>query len=194
MIELTTYGDFNCPFSAVASRRVDQLVRQGSVRVDWRAIEHDPTIPPSGVEVTDELAESLRAELDQIRGLLAAGEPDRLRLPARQVNTALATQRYAGTPAEARAEVRREIFAAHWEDARSIDDDDVLDRIGAGPADPAVVAAWRAEWAAATTPIVPVLVLPDGYVSRGLGALARLSAMLEAGAETSPGATGWAEG
>lgn len=37
---------------------------------------------------------------------------------------------------------------------------------------------WRAAWQAATDPIVPVLVLPDGYVSRGLGALARLAGLL----------------
>ena len=38
---------------------------------------------------------------------------------------------------------------------------------------------WRAAWQAATEPIVPVLVLADGYVSRGLGALARLAKLLE---------------
>ena len=54
-----------------------------------------------------------------------------------------------------------------------------VDGRGAGRADPARAGQWRAAWQAATEPIVPVLVLADGYVSRGLGALARLAKLLE---------------
>ncbi|MBK9559923.1 MAG: hypothetical protein IPO44_10325 [Candidatus Microthrix sp.] len=54
-----------------------------------------------------------------------------------------------------------------------------LDGLGAGSADPDLAGQWRAAWQAATEPIVPVLVLADGYVSRGLGALARLAKLLE---------------
>jgi hypothetical protein len=43
--------------------------------------------------------------------------------------------------------------------------------------DPAVplVTLWRDTWYGLERPMVPMLVLPDGYVSRGLGALARLA-------------------
>lgn len=176
---LVLYGDFNCPFSALASTRAAELERRGRAAIEWRTVEHDPTIPPAGEPVAGELAEMLAGELEQVRGLLRPGEPDRLHLPARQVNTRRAVERYAGTPEPERAARREALFAAHWQRGERLDDDAVLDAVGAGPADPAAAAAWREAWAAATDPIVPVLVLPDGYVSRGLGALARLAERLD---------------
>ena len=38
--KLIVYGDFNCPFSALASARVGYLERHGFADVDWRAVEH----------------------------------------------------------------------------------------------------------------------------------------------------------
>jgi hypothetical protein len=38
---------------------------------------------------------------------------------------------------------------------------------------------WQLEWMAFEKRMVPLLVLPDGYVSRGLGALKRLADMIE---------------
>lgn len=70
-VELIVYGDFNCPFSALASARVSRLERIGAVRVDWRAVEHAPNLPPAGIEVAGELASELQRELEQIRGLLS---------------------------------------------------------------------------------------------------------------------------
>src|SRR4051794_9779857 len=35
------YGDFNCPWSYLASRRAALLAAVGVV-IDWRAVEHDP--------------------------------------------------------------------------------------------------------------------------------------------------------
>jgi predicted DsbA family dithiol-disulfide isomerase len=179
MSDLVLYGDFNCPFSALASSRAAELERGGVATVDWRAVEHDSGLPRHGAEVNGDLADMLRGELAQINDLLRPGEPRRSRLPVRQVNTALATERFAGTAVEARLSVRQEIFAAHWERAERIDDQAVLDRLGAGPVDPTLAAKWRHGWLAAKNPIVPVLVLPDGYISRGLGALSRLAAMLD---------------
>lgn len=177
MIDLVVYGDFNCPFSALASERVDELERRGIATVEWRAVEHDRGIPAAGVEISGDVAQMLTDELAQIRGLLDRGEPDRLQLPIRQVNTRLAITRYAGTPNESRPELRHEIFVCTG-NAERIDDAVVLDDLGAGPANNVAAEEWRAAWQAATDPIVPVLVLPDGYVSRGLGALARLAGLL----------------
>lgn len=179
MIELIAYGDFNCPFSALASARLGELERRGVASGEWRAVEHDTRIPPAGLDVSGDLAGMLTSELDRIRDLLAPGEPDRLRLPVRQVSTALATRRYAGTPAGSRPAVRQGVFDAHWQRGGGIDDPAALDGLGAGRADPDLAGQWRAAWQAATEPIVPVLVLADGYVSRGLGALARLAKLLE---------------
>ena len=89
MNELIVYGDFNCPFSALASARAGELEEHGVATVEWRAVEHDTDIPAEGAEMVDELAEKFRDELAQVREFLRAGEPDRLRLPPRQVNTSL---------------------------------------------------------------------------------------------------------
>lgn len=174
-VELIVYGDFNCPFSALASARVSRLERLGAVHVDWRAVEHAPNIPPAGIELTGELVSELQRELEQIRALLSAHEPDRLTLPTRQPNTRLATAVFAATPTPDRLAMRDRLFAAHWSEGADLTDDTTLARLGATTTDTATAAQWREEWTALTEPIVPVMVLPDGYVSRGLGALARLA-------------------
>ena len=45
MTRLTIYGDFNCPFSALASARADVLLAAGGHEIDWRAIQHDTGDP-----------------------------------------------------------------------------------------------------------------------------------------------------
>ena len=40
------------------------------------------------------------------------------------------------------------------------------------------VSKWREEWLGHDRHLVPMLVLPDGHVSRGLGALARLAELM----------------
>lgn len=174
-VELIVYGDFNCPFSALASARASRLERIGAFRVDWRAVEHAPNLPPAGIEIAGELASELQRELEQIRGLLSVDEPDRLSLPARQPNTRLATAAFAATPIADRPAVRDRLFAAHWSEGADLTEEATLARLGATTIDMATAARWREEWENLTDPIVPVMVLPDGYVSRGLGALARLT-------------------
>lgn len=175
---LVVYGDFNCPFSALASARVERIEQMDLARVEWRAVEHDLDIPQEGVEIAGPLRTALTDELAWIETMLHPGEPFRLRLPACQVRTALATSRYAGTSDPDRAALRSVIFAAHWGGDRRIDDPATLDDLGAGPVDADTAQRWRSSWHRATDPIVPVLVLPDGYVSRGVGALRRLGALL----------------
>ena len=41
-----------------------------------------------------------------------------------------------------------------------------------------IAARWQREWDATEKKMVPMLVLPDGYISRGLGALKRLADMI----------------
>ena len=47
-MKLTVYGDFNCPYSYLASQRADQLIRGGMAQVDWRAVEHDRRLALTG--------------------------------------------------------------------------------------------------------------------------------------------------
>ncbi len=187
-IELIVYGDFNCPFSALASARISHLERLGAVQVDWRAVEHAPDIPLEGVELTGELRTALEGELDQIRSLLIADEPDRLTLPSRQPNTGLATAAFAATPVADRPSMRERLFAAQWNEGADLTDQTTLALLGATTTDAATAARWHEEWAAITEPIVPVMVLPDGYVSRGLGALARLAELVGTTNEAGTGA------
>ena len=44
--------------------------------------------------------------------------------------------------------------------------------------DPALAGEWQEGFEALPRPVTPTLVLPDGYVSRGLGALARLADLI----------------
>lgn len=176
---LVVYGDFNCPFSALASARVATLEGRGLAEVDWRGVVHDPSIAVGGEVVTPSRHDDFERELDQVRGLLRAGEPDRLRVPRMRANTRLATESYAASGSDERSEVRERLFAAYWSAGLDVNDADVVEAIARDRRDEATAARWQEEWHALPQPIVPVMVLPDGYVSRGLGALARLARLID---------------
>ena len=172
--KLIVYGDFNCPFSALASARVGYLERHGFADVDWRAVEHAPDIPSQGLDLIGDQRDELRGELDQIRSLLTDGEANQLTLPAIQSNTRRATLAYAATPTVDRPRLRQRLFAAYWMHQADLAGPETLLSLGAINEDEPTASRWQDEWLALPRPIVPVIVLPDGYVSRGLGALARL--------------------
>jgi hypothetical protein len=173
------YGDFNCPYSALASRRAATLEELGELAVDWRSVEHDPSIPLAGEMMTGHSRQGLERELSQIRELLTEGEPDALRVPPKRVNTLLVTQAFAAKPPLVRAVLREQLFATYWQDGEDLSDPAVVRRLCGEGDDPLVAAHWREEWLALPRPIVPILVMPDGYVSRGLGALDRLARFSE---------------
>ena len=184
-------GDFNCPFSALANSRAGLLVAAGGIRVDWHCVEHDPTIGPCESPLTEPQRAGFEAELDQIRDLLDADEPDRFRVPSRRLNTRDLNVLYASTPPEERQPLRTALFDAIWCDDLDLTDDAVVAEIvnslvsagpdaaarSEGPTDTAArtVATWQQQWSALPRPIVPMMILPHGDVSRGLGALARLA-------------------
>lgn len=178
-VRLVMYGDFNCPYSALASRRAATLERRGELAVDWRSVEHDPSIPLDGELMTGRSRQGVERELRQIRELLTEGEPDVLRVPPKRVNTSLVTRAYAAKPPLVRAVLREQVFATYWQDGEDLTDPAVVLRLCGDGDDPLIAARWRGEWLALPRPIVPVLVMPDGYVSRGLGALDRLARFAE---------------
>ncbi|MEX2293416.1 MAG: DsbA family protein [Acidimicrobiales bacterium] len=120
-LPLIIYGDFNCPFSALASARARHLEREGLAEVDWRSVKHVPDIPAGGHPVVGTRRDELQRGLDQVRSLLTGGEPDRLTLPIRLANTRLAVLAYANAPRTERQEVRERLFDAYWTKGRGPD-------------------------------------------------------------------------
>lgn len=179
-VRLTIYGDFNCPCSALASARAAYLEARSFAEIEWRAVEHDPDIPRAGQPVDAEARADFERELDQVRGLLVEGEADRLRVPDRRANTHLATVGFAATAEHLRPKLREQLFECYWtrDGGLTITGSPIpADTSGTGQE---TAARWRAAWLATSAdPIVPTMLLADGYVSRGLGALSRLQLLAD---------------
>jgi hypothetical protein len=180
-MNLVIYADFNCPYSCLASARADGLLRRGLAAVEWRAVEHDPAIPRPSEPVEGEVLAMLDREVAQVRSLAQPDEAFPIRRPAVHPNTALAVAAFAAAPAEDRDALRRSLFATLWFDGRDTGYPAVVRGLGGEPAEAAapLVSGWRSAWLALERPLVPMIVFPDGYVSRGLGALARLAQLAE---------------
>ena len=56
-MKLTVYASFNCPYSYLADLRAGRLTAAGAAGLKWRAVVHDPTVPPVWLPVTGELAQ-----------------------------------------------------------------------------------------------------------------------------------------
>ena len=173
MLRLTIYGDFNCPFSALANARADVLAARNAYAIDWRAIQHDTAIPAAGEPVTGDLAATLAREVSTVCDLSDLGSHFRLSVPAIRSNTAAACSAFAAS--DDADGLRKLLFDAVWREGRNLGDSAELDRLGAAARDTAVAARWQRDFEALPGPIIPTLVLPEGYISRGLGALARLA-------------------
>ena len=179
MARLTIYGDFNCPFSALASARADALIAAGTHEIEWRAIQHDTTIPGGGEPVEGDTAVALAAEVATILELSEHDVRLHLAVPPVRSNTAVASAAFAAASTDV-DELRRRLFAAVWTDGRNLGDPNELDRLGAVARNVTIAHSWQDDFDALPRPITPTLVLEDGYVSRGLGALARLAELAAA--------------
>ena len=106
------YGDFNCPYSYLASQRADLLSKAG-VAVDWRAVEHDRRLPVTGSR-TDVGRAGWDRELTEVASLALPGEQVPV-LPATISNTEAAVAAYAEAVSDGVAdELRRRLFRAIW--------------------------------------------------------------------------------
>lgn len=180
MARLTIYGDFNCPFSALASVRADVLrAADDAYKIEWRAIQHDKAIPPAGEAVDGATAAGLADEVARIVELSDHDVRLHLVVPPVRSNTAAACAALAAA-GNAVDLLRRRLFAAVWAEGSNLGDPAELDRLGAVDRDDITAHQWQSEFEALSRPITPTLVLPDGYVSRGLGALARLADLIAA--------------
>jgi predicted DsbA family dithiol-disulfide isomerase len=174
IVRLTLYGDFNCPYSALASARVDALRATGRYEIEWRAVQHDRTIPVSGEVVIGDVARELAAELAEIEDLAAPDLQLVLRAPPVRPNTALASTAFAANGSDT-DDLRRRLFAALWTEGRNLGDADELHRLGALGRNDEVARAWQDGYDALAHPMTPTLVEPNGQVCPGRDALARLS-------------------
>jgi DSBA-like thioredoxin domain-containing protein len=166
-VNLVVYGDFNCPYSALASARVDVLLGTGDHEIEWRAVQHDADMPEAGLAMEGEARAELEREVEEVLGLLRDGESFALTVPDVRPNTARASRAYAAKP---QPDIRRRLFAWAWGTGEGPED---------LPEDADEAARWQRTWDAFEKKMVPMLVLPDGYVSRGLGALKRLADMID---------------
>jgi 2-hydroxychromene-2-carboxylate isomerase len=111
-MNVIVYGDFNCPYSYLASQRAD-LLSQVGVAVDWRAVEHDRGLP-----VTGSRPDSDRAAWDRELAEVASLALPREQVPAAPVlisNTNAAVAAYAEAVSDGVAgELRRCLFRAIW--------------------------------------------------------------------------------
>jgi 2-hydroxychromene-2-carboxylate isomerase len=175
------YGSFNCPYSFLASLRADRLAAANGATVEWRAVVHEPGVPPGGQPVSRQLADLLDQELAEIRGLLTPGERYPARRPAIQPNTSAAVAGYSALSGPEAGGLRAALFRAYWADGLDIGNRAVLDRLGCPAVPPGqAMRRWQHEWEALDPRVVPAIVLPEGQVCGGLDALSRLAELAAA--------------
>jgi 2-hydroxychromene-2-carboxylate isomerase len=127
---ITIYGDFNCPFSFLASLRADSYVAAGE-QIDWRAVEHARDLPILGRRLDEAGATH---ELDEVRQLLSAGEEFAAATPTMLPNTAAANAGFAeAVGCGVGDEVRRLLFEAYWVRGLDIGSVEVLRALLAAP-------------------------------------------------------------
>jgi DSBA-like thioredoxin domain-containing protein len=108
------YGDFNCPYSYLASQRVDALLRLGRVEVDWRAVEHDPWLSMTGTPASAD-AGTWKRELAEVAALALPAEQPPVAVPPLVSNTLAAVSAYAEAVTDGvQHELRRALFEAIW--------------------------------------------------------------------------------
>jgi hypothetical protein len=165
--QLTIWGDFSSPASALLSLRIDALRAEGLVDADWRAVRR-----PWPDDET-RAGEELNAAFEAVVQRATPGELVSLRLPRRPFDSEPATIRYAALAHWDRLAVRGKLFDAVWNADLDIASPVVLDMLL--PAPPAegleratgVAEGWQAEWRELGKGVVPVARGGDGRLLRG---------------------------
>src|SRR5579875_69777 len=122
------YGDFNCPYSYVASQRADLLSRMGTA-VDWRAVEHDRGLAVTGGN-PDQHRAAWDRELTEVGSLALPGEHVPGAPPRLISNTKAAVAAYAEAVSDGVAdELRRRLFAAIWVQGLHLSSADAVRRL-----------------------------------------------------------------
>ena len=127
---ITIYGDFNCPFSFLASLRADTFIAAG-IQIDWRAVEHAKELPVLGRRLDEA---EVTGELEAVRQLLNTGEVFAAAAPSMLPNTAAANAGYAEAVGSGVGDdVRQLLFDAYWTRGVDIGSVEVLRSLLAAP-------------------------------------------------------------
>jgi hypothetical protein len=119
-MHLIVYGDFNCPYSCLASQRVDELTRSGAAEVEWRAVEHDPTLALTGTPRSLD-AERWQRELAELALLADEDEQAPGVAPSVISNTGAAVAAYAEAVTDGvEDDLRRSLFSEIWVNRRHL--------------------------------------------------------------------------
>jgi len=130
---IVIYGDFNCPYSYLASLRADRFIAAG-LDVEWRAVEHAGSLPVVGRRLDDAGQHEISEELDSVRQLLTPEEEFAAATPSTLPNTAAANAGYAEAVGSGVGDaVRRLLFDAYWKRGTDIGSVDVLRALLAEP-------------------------------------------------------------
>lgn len=120
MPRLIVYGDFNCPYSYLASQRVDALLPLGRVEVDWRAVEHAPGLSMTGTPASAN-RETWNRELAEVSVFALPTEQPPVAAPRLISNTLAATSAYTEAVSDGvQDELRPALFEAIWVRQRHI--------------------------------------------------------------------------
>ena len=149
----------------------------GAAEIECRTVVQDSGVPTSGERVSGELATLFDRELEEIRGLLLDAEtPEAVRATIQPNMTSAEVGFSALTGANAdrlRAELVEFDLLGRGLD---ISEESTLHELRCPPSSPSSTTdRWRSSWLAFDQAHVPMMVLADGTVSYGLGALPRLA-------------------
>ena len=200
-MSVIVYGDFNCPYSYLASQRADQLIRGGMARVEWRAVEHDRALAVTGTHAEADSA-TWERELAEVAALALPGEDAPAAPPPMVSNTGAAVAAYTEAFIDGIAdELRRRLFRLMWppEDIRDrlaspdvpslLHRDSDLARIvrrsggtiapDGGPLATAGwrrIRQWRGDWLVLPSQVIPAVIGLDGILRSGADGLRYLAA------------------
>ena len=119
-MHLIVYGDFNCPYSYLASQRVDELARLGRADVEWRAVERDPALALTGTPSSLD-PERWQRELDELALLAEDDERAPGAAPSVISNTGAAVAAYAEAVTDGvQDDLRRSLFSEIWVNRRHL--------------------------------------------------------------------------
>ena len=119
-MRLIVYGDFNCPYSYLASQRVDELLRLGRVEVEWRAVEHNPRLSMTGTPSSAD-PEMWKRELAEVAALALPGEEPPIAVPPVISNTLAAVSAHTEAVTDGlQHELRRALFTSIWVQQRHL--------------------------------------------------------------------------